>query len=133
MHALAFYKSATTDQLISELKQGLPTNLFDELRQDLDLSDNALSGILLISKRTLDRRRETGRLKTDESDRVLRLIRVYNKAVEVFDDKEEATSWLKKPARGLGGQIPLTYADTEPGAHEVIALLDRIDHGVFPG
>jgi putative toxin-antitoxin system antitoxin component (TIGR02293 family) len=119
--------------MIDQLKQGLSTEIFDELRRGLDLSDSALSNILLISKRTLDRRRETGRLKTDESDRVLRLIRIYNMALEVFGSKEKAANWLKKPARGLGGNIPLNYADTEPGAHEVIALLGRIEHGVFPG
>jgi putative toxin-antitoxin system antitoxin component (TIGR02293 family) len=133
MQTILNFRSATTDQVISQLKQGLSTDIFDELRQDLNLSDNALSNILLISKRTLDRRREAGRLKTDESDRVLRLIRIFNMAVEVFGSKEKASSWLKKPARGLGGHIPLNYADTEPGAHEVIALLGRIDHGVFPG
>jgi uncharacterized protein (DUF2384 family) len=30
-------------------------------------------------------------------------------------------------------KIPLEYADTDLGAHEVINLLGRIGHGVFPG
>ena len=132
MHA-AQLKTAKTDQVINLLKEGLPTNLLDELRQDLEVSDNALSNILLIPQRTLNRRRETGRFKTDESERVLRLFKVYNKALDVLGTQAKAASWLKKPARAFGGITPLNYADTEPGAQEVILLLDRLDHGVFPG
>ncbi len=126
-------KTESTDQLISLLKAGLPTDLFDKLRNRLNISDNALAKIVQIPKRTLNRRREKGKLKTDESERVLRLAQVYDMAVDVMGSDETAASWLKKPARGLGGRIPLEYADTAPGAHEVITLLGRIDHGVFPG
>ncbi len=126
-------KVETTDQLITKLKQGLPVNSFDQLRKSLNVSDHALSKMVQISKRTLDRRRASGRFKTDESERVLRLARVYEMAVQVFGDKHKVESWLKKPARGLGGKIPLDYADTDLGAHEVINLLGRIDHGIFPG
>ena len=99
----------------------------------MNISDNVLSKIVQIPKRTLDRRRQTGRLKTDESERILRLAQVYDMAFDVFGEQKKAESWLKKPARGLGGKIPLEYADTDLGAHEVINLLGRIDHGVFPG
>lgn len=126
-------KTESTDQLISLLKEGLPTDLFDKLKNRLNISDNALAKIVQIPKRTLNRRREKGKLKTDESERVLRLAQVYDMAVDVMGSEETAVSWLKKPARGLGGRIPLEYADTAPGTHEVIALLGRIDHGVFPG
>jgi putative toxin-antitoxin system antitoxin component (TIGR02293 family) len=132
VHSLKL-KAQTTDQMISQLKQGLPADAFDRLREQLNVSDNTLANIVQIPKRTLDRRRATGRLKTDESERVLRLARVFDMAVDVLGNPKKAESWLKKPARGLGGKIPLEYADTELGAHEVIALLGRIDHGVFPG
>jgi putative toxin-antitoxin system antitoxin component (TIGR02293 family) len=126
-------KTETTDQMISKLKRGLPADSFDRLRQRLNISDNALARIVQISKRTLDRRRATGRLTTDESERVLRIAQVYDMAVEVFGSRKKAENWLKKPARGLGGKIPLQYADTNLGTHEVINLLGRIDHGIFPG
>lgn len=132
VHSLKL-KAQTTDQMISQLKEGLPTDSFDRLREQLNVSDNTLANIVQIPKRTLDRRRATGRLKTDESERVLRLARVFDMAVDVLGNPKKAEGWLKKPARGLGGKIPLEYADTELGAHEVIALLGRIDHGVFPG
>jgi putative toxin-antitoxin system antitoxin component (TIGR02293 family) len=126
-------QAENTDHLISQLKQGLPTDAFDMLKERLNITDNALSRIVQIPQRTLNRRRERGRLRTDESERVLRLAQVCDMAFKVFGSPEKAESWLKKPARGLGGKIPLEYADTDLGAHEVINLLGRIDHGVFPG
>ena len=126
-------KTTTTDQLISQLKQGLPADKFDQLRSKLNVSDNALSKIVQISRRTLDRRRITGRLATDESERIVQVAQVYDMAVDVFGNPQKAERWLKKPARGLGGKIPLEYSDTHLGAQEVINLLGRIMHGVFPG
>lgn len=126
-------KAETTEQMISQLKQGLPADSFDRLCKRLNISSNALARIVQISKRTLDRRRATGRLTTDESERILRVAQVYDMAVEVFGSQKKAESWLKRPARGLGGKIPLEYADTNLGAHEVINLLGRIDQGIFPG
>jgi len=61
------------------------------------------------------------------------LIQVYEMATDLFGNNEKAKRWLKKPARGLGGRTPLEYADTYIGANEVIKLLGRIDHGIFPG
>lgn len=125
--------SVSADQLIRQLKAGLPVESFDDLRNHLDLSDNALAQIVQIPKRTLGRRRVKGRFNTDESERVLRLTQVYEMAADVFGSSEKAKRWLKKPARGLGGRIPLEYADTYIGANEVVKLLGRIDHGIFPG
>jgi len=121
------------NELIGVLKQGIPANSFDKLRKRLNVSDNLLSRIVQIPKRTLTRRRRDGRLRTDESERVLRVANIYDKALEVFEDEGAVESWLKKPARGLGYRIPLEYADTGIGAQEVINLLGRIEHGVFPG
>lgn len=126
-------KTDTTDQMIEHLKQGLPATSFDRLRQRLNITDNTLARIVHIPRRTLDRRRSAGRLKTDESERVFRIAQVNDMAVRVLGSQKKAESWLKKPARGLGGKIPLEYADTNLGALEVINLLGRIEHGVFPG
>jgi putative toxin-antitoxin system antitoxin component (TIGR02293 family) len=126
-------QTKSTDDMIIILKQGLPADAFDKLRDRLKVSDNLLSNIVQISKRTLNRRRQDGRLKTHESERVLRIARVYDKALEVFESEESVEAWLKKPARGLGHKIPLEYSDTDLGAQEVVNLLGRIEHGVFPG
>ncbi len=126
-------KSKNMDDLIRKVQRGFPVSSFEKLRRKLDVSDNLLSQVINIPKRTLTRRKQQGRLNVVESEKVLRIARLYDKALEVFEDEEAAEKWLKEPARGLGGVIPLEYAKTELGAQEIEKLLIRIEHGVFPG
>ena len=126
-------KSKNIDDLIIKVKKGLPVSSFEKLRKKLGVSDNFLSQIVNIPKRTLTRRKQQGKFNTDESEKVLRIARLYDQALEVFEDQQAAEKWLKEPARGLGEAIPLKYARTELGAREVELLLIRIEHGVFPG
>jgi putative toxin-antitoxin system antitoxin component (TIGR02293 family) len=126
-------KSQNIDDLIIKVKKGLPVSSFEKLRKKLGVSDNFLSQIVNIPKRTLTRRKQQGKFNADESEKVLRIARLYDRALEVFDDQQAAEKWLKEPARGLGEAIPLKYAKTELGAQEVERLLIRIEHGVFPG
>jgi putative toxin-antitoxin system antitoxin component (TIGR02293 family) len=73
-----------------------------------------------------------GYFSTTESERLFRILKLYHKAVEVFDDNPEyAKKWLKEEAYGLNGAVPLEYARTEIGAKEVGLLLTRIDEGIF--
>lgn len=51
----------------------------------------------------------------------------------MFDGLEAAKQWLNAPQVGLGGAVPLDYAKTEVGAHEVENLLGRIEYGVEYG
>jgi putative toxin-antitoxin system antitoxin component (TIGR02293 family) len=126
-------KSKNIDDLIIKIKKGLPVSSFEKLRKKLGVSDHFLSQIVNIPKRTLTRRKQQGKLNADESEKVLRIARLYDQALEVFEDQQAAEKWLKEPARGLGQAIPLKYARTELGAREVERLLIRIEHGVFPG
>ena len=126
-------RSKNIDDLIIKVKKGLPVSAFEKLRKKLGVSDIFLSQIVNIPKRTLTRRKQQGRLNADESEKVLRIARLYDRALEVFEDQQAAEKWLKEPARGLGDAIPLRYARTELGAREVERLLTRIEYGVFPG
>jgi putative toxin-antitoxin system antitoxin component (TIGR02293 family) len=60
----------------------------------------------------------------------MRFARLWSRAIDVFENDKGARDWLKQPALGLGGRIPLEAAKTETGAHEVDVLLQRIDYGV---
>jgi putative toxin-antitoxin system antitoxin component (TIGR02293 family) len=126
-------KSKNLDDLILIVENGLPITAFDKLRNKLGVSDNFLSKIVNIPKRTLTRRKQQGRLSAQESEKVLRVARLYDRALEVFEDSAAVEKWLKEPARGLGNTSPLKYARTELGAQEVERLLTRIEHGVFSG
>jgi len=118
-------------KLITRIKAGLPVKAFDRLCQNLDLSEKALSRTLNIAVSTLSRRKKTGRLTFEESERVYRIARLYDRALEVFNDRELARKWLREPVWALGDIPPLVYAETELGAQEVHDLLGRLEHGVF--
>lgn len=121
----------TTARLIQSLKIGLPVQELDDLRSCLDVSMERLVPMLGISKATLHRRMAAGRLDPAESDRVVRFARLMGKAVEVMESVENARAWLTSAQRGLGGAVPLEYAETEVGAREVEDLLGRIEYSVY--
>ena len=103
-----------------------------EVRGEFWTSTAELVAILGIPERTLARRRTAGRLAPEESERLLRISSVFEKAVELFDDDvASAVQWLTTPKKALDGEMPLRYARTEPGAREVENLIGRLEYGVF--
>ena len=121
----------TPSRLIKALKAGLPFAELDDLRSNLDLPMDRLAPMLGISKATLHRRKNAGRLDASESDRVVRFARLLGRAAAVMESLENGRHWLTSPQVGLGGATPLEYADTEIGAREVEDLLGRIEYGVY--
>jgi hypothetical protein len=71
------------------------------------------------------------RLTPEQSDIVIRTARTLAKAIDVLGDRKKAAHWLMAPNRALGGEIPITLLDTSAGAHEVEAVLDRVEYGVY--
>ena len=66
-----------------------------------------------------------------ESDRTVRMARVYAHAVEMIGDRDKAIGWLTTPNRALGGERPLDQLDTDLGARMVEDILGRIAYGVY--
>lgn len=121
---------ASPAEAIETIREGLPVEAFDWLKDELGLTVAELSDVAHISRRTVSRRKQEGRLKTDESERILRLIRLYRRAADVLGGAEEAKDWMREPNFALGEETPLRFADTEPGARRVEQLLGQIEHGV---
>jgi putative toxin-antitoxin system antitoxin component (TIGR02293 family) len=124
-------RSRNREDTIGVLKKGLPVSSFEKLHKGIDISSSDLARITNIAIRTLQRRRKQGRFQTDESERLLRLGVLFDKAIEVLGSVDAARDWMKTPKKPLAGKTPLEYCDTEPGAREVEDLLGRIEHGVF--
>jgi putative toxin-antitoxin system antitoxin component (TIGR02293 family) len=117
--------------VIGAVQAGLPFPEVEALRAGLDLPLDKLAPKLALSKATLHRRKLEGRLTPAESDRVMRYARLLGRAAEVLEGEAAARHWLKRPQYGLGGAIPLDYAETEAGAREVENVLGRIEYGVY--
>ena len=124
-------KAKHPTELIRQIQKGLRFSELETLQNSIDLPFEQLAAKLSISRSTLQRRKAAGRLSPDESDKVMRFSRLLEHATNVFGDVNKARAWLKFPQRGLGGAVPLDYAETEIGAREVENLLGRIDYGVY--
>ena len=120
------------DDLAELVRKGLPVDSVTALAARLDLGNTVLSRKLGIPRRTLTRRlSQRSRLTAAESDRTVRLARVYANAVEMIGDEEKAVRWLQTPNRALGGERPLDQLDTDVSAREVEDVLGRIAYGVY--
>jgi putative toxin-antitoxin system antitoxin component (TIGR02293 family) len=87
--------------------------------------------VLAIPERTLARRKAAGGLREDETDRILRLLRLKGQVERMFHgDSARAARWITSPSRGLGGHTPLEAAATERGTLRVTDLIGQTMHGV---
>jgi putative toxin-antitoxin system antitoxin component (TIGR02293 family) len=119
-------------QSIRQIKAGLPMACFDALREALDITQERLAAVAGIPARTLARRRQEGRFRPDEGERVLRLARVLEDVLRLFEgDAAAARRWMETPQDLFEGRTPLEYCDTEPGAGFVRDVAGRLEHGVF--
>lgn len=113
------------------IQEGVVVELFDVLQDRSGLTQTELLDLVDIPARTFGRRRKAGRFEPDESERIVRLLRIVDLAHRAFEgDGEAARGWLTEPNVALGDARPLDLARTGPGAREVEALLERIDVGV---
>ena len=124
-------KAIHPTELVRRIQKGLPFSELETLRKDLGLPLDQLAENLSISRATLHRRKISGRLSPDESDKVIRFSRLLRQAIDLFGNIERGRAWLKFPQYGLGGAVPLDYAGTETGAREVENLLGRIKYSVY--
>ena len=118
-------------ELLEKVERGFSYTAFERLQRAIDLPAQELAGFVRIPARTLLRRKKEGRLLADESDRLLRVSRLMERAMDLFEgNARHARNWLASPAKALAGHTPLDFARTEAGAREVESLIGRLEHGV---
>jgi putative toxin-antitoxin system antitoxin component (TIGR02293 family) len=87
---------------------------------------------VIIPLRTLQHRSSRReKLTVEESDRVLRVIRVLSLAESVYGSRERALAWLRNPHGRLDGRAPLSLLNTDTGSRIVEELLVQVDEGMF--
>jgi putative toxin-antitoxin system antitoxin component (TIGR02293 family) len=127
--------SASHDNTFSTVEQaqeGIPVSAFFDLLEVTGLSKNELSGLLDISFKTIQRyQKENKKLSALNSEQILKMITLYQKAEEVFGEVASFNRWLRKPALGLGGQLPLRFMQTPGGIDLIYDELMRIEHGLL--
>ena len=125
-------RSQNPIDIFKQVERGLAFTALERFQRTSGISTADLAEAVVITLRTLHRRKEQGRLEPPESDRLLRVSRIFGKALELFEGNTEgARQWLFSPQRALGGKRPMALARTDVGAREVEALVDRLEHGVL--
>ena len=127
--------------LIEIIERRFEPAMIDRL---LDLGfERAEINLVVIPSRTLQHRRSRKeRLTVDESDRVVRVLRILKFTEEVFGSRERALKWLRTPKARLapalsgqffaaGGPVPMELLKTETGTRMVEQLLGQISEGMF--
>jgi len=97
----------------------------------LGLERSEIDEIVIASRTLQHRRSRREKLTMEESDRVLRVIRVLSSAESIYGSRERALAWLRRPHARLEGRAPLSLLKTDTGSRIVEELLIQIDEGMF--
>jgi putative toxin-antitoxin system antitoxin component (TIGR02293 family) len=114
---------------VPHVREGLPLSILDEALAEGRITATELDRLAL-SRKTLAHRRTLGSLTPDQSDRLLRLLRIIEETEITFGDRAKAHTWLRRPTPLLDGESPLDRLDTDIGTRQVEAMLGRIAHGL---
>lgn len=131
-------KSRTSARMLNRLhltlesvEAGVPV---DTMTSFLSTSGVELKDIydVVIPARTLKHRRSRSEaLSSDESDKLARLVRVFDHAVAVFGDAERARKWLGTPKKRFDQRTPMQMLRTDLGGRMVEEMLGQIEYGMF--
>lgn len=125
-------RAQTSGELIRQLGRGFSFEAMRALESRSGIGLAEIASLIGLPPRTFARRKASGRLTSDESEKLLRISAVFEQAVELFEgNRAGAIKWLTTPKKMLENETPLEYSRTELGAREVENLLGRLEHGVF--
>lgn len=77
------------------------------------------------------RKENASRFRRSQTEYLLDLVDVTQKATEVFGSRDIAEAWLIKPVSALNGHIPIELLSSRWGSNAVREYLIRVDHGVY--
>jgi putative toxin-antitoxin system antitoxin component (TIGR02293 family) len=98
---------------------------------DMGLSRDEVHSVIIPARTLQHRRSRQERLSVEESDRVIRALRVISAAEGVYESRERALQWLRRPNPRLNDRSPISLLKTDTGARIVEELLGQIDEGYF--
>lgn len=117
-------------KLAVKVKKGIPYAEVKRFTTRTGLNVKRLSHVTGIPKSTLASKKGA-RLTPGQSEKIVRLERIFAIAFDVFENDDVAKNWLETPNPFLDGHTPIDLLDNEPGAKAVEELLAQIDQGVY--
>jgi putative toxin-antitoxin system antitoxin component (TIGR02293 family) len=103
-----------------------------KIAKQFELDSIEIQQLFDLSRRTQFRyEKENPVLKPAVLDRLQRLQRIYQQAVELFEDETIAQNWLTTPKQHLNNLTPLSQLATDAGTKQVESILYRAEYGIF--
>lgn len=119
--------------VIQAIRKGLPSKLFEKIKQVLPFTDVDWAGFLDVSSKTLQRYRQNPekRFKSIHSEKIIELAEVTYLGKEVFGSDQKFYLWLNTPCYALRNMKPAELLKDSYGKELVMDELNRVEHGVF--
>jgi putative toxin-antitoxin system antitoxin component (TIGR02293 family) len=129
-HWLGLPSPATEGEILRLVEGRIAPSVIKRLAA-LGLDRLEIDAVVIPSRTLQHRRSRREKLTVEESDRVLRVIRVLSWTETVYGTRERALAWLRSPQERFGGRTPLSLLKTDTGSRMVEELLIQIDEGMF--
>ena len=119
---------------VSRVREGVPVADAVEVMRAWSIPVARFATVLGVSERQWGRARSgasNATLSPVASDRLMRVVRVFDHAKTIFDNQGNAVEWFVTSNPALSGEAPLSLLDTDAGVHEVDDVLTRLEFGVY--
>ena len=117
-------------QFILLVRRGIPGEVVKRAVQMLD-NRELFARILGTTSNNISRFYRAKKMDRKNSEVILDIIRLYDKATQIFGDLKKAVEWIKTPLPALSGEKPEAYFDTFEGRRWVSQVLRKIEYGEF--
>ncbi len=121
---------ATEAEVLQLVERRLPISAINRLLA-LGLTRPEINATVIALRTLQHRRSRREKLTVEESDRVLRVLRVLSLTETVYESRERALQWLRRENPRLEGRAPLSLLTSDTGSRLVEQLLGQIDEGYF--
>ncbi|MGH8384272.1 MAG: antitoxin Xre-like helix-turn-helix domain-containing protein [Pseudomonas sp.] len=112
--------------------EGLSFEYLDRIASALQMQRGVVSKAMGMSPATMARRRRAGRFNTVESDRLVALLSVLERAVCLFEgDLSAAKRWMCSPVRGLGSKCPIEMTGTRVETQAVLDFIGQLEKSIL--
>jgi len=117
---------------IEYVEDGLAYSKFDEFAKESPFTQSDWADFLQLSTRTFQRyKKEKRSFEPIYSERILQIMLLYFKGLEVFSNNKNLYIWLNTNSIALGGKKPINLLSSTFGINLLRDELIRIEHGVL--
>ena len=127
---LVKHAHSSGNEAIQAIRCGYPALILKSAGHYFGIPDARIQRITAVPATTAHRlEKNAANIDQAASERIHRMGTVTRMAIEVFEDKNAALTWMCRTNPSLAGSAPLDLLDTEPGAVAVRQILNAIATG----